>query len=325
MARFAEATRVGFFLGLGGVWRERVIALSKRLCVSESLYWSSRFFVGMGGSMPKPQRFCIYCGGAGLTHEHLFADWLRAYIPRELSEHRSESVIAFPHKTNRTLKRQTGDTHARRLRRVCETCKLGWMSDLQEAAKPYLVPMLEGKSISLNRKAQKIVAAWVAMTTMTAEYLDDKMVAVPQSERDYLRETSQAPKTWRIWIARYNGAKSPKRLWHNAMALTDQKVEGAALYAPAPSNTQTTAISLGDHLFIYVMSSEIAWNLIRRWRLPPTVSSLFRQICPAAAAKVVWPPGRPLTFPEADFIADQFFNRLLRSARKAVLLTPPPG
>jgi hypothetical protein len=274
--------------------------------------------------MSKPQGHCIYCGGTGLSKEHIFADWLRKYVPRELSEHRVEFTITYPHKTEKALERRTGDTHARRLRRVCVACNGGWMSDLQEAAKPYLVPMLEGKRVSLHRKAQKIVAAWAAMTAMTAEYLNEQMVAVPQSDRDHLRKTSQVPKYWRIWIGRYERSGGKKRFWHNAMALTEQKVEGAAIFAPSPSNSQTTAMCLGDHLFIYIMNSEVAWNLVRRWHIPRSVSPLLSQIFPAAAPTVVWPPGRPLTFRETDFVSDQFYNLILREARKASLAFPVP-
>jgi hypothetical protein len=278
----------------------------------------------MDGIMPKPQKFCIYCGGSGLSKEHVFADWLREYIPRELSEHRTEFTVAFPHKTEKVLERRTGDAHARRLRRVCLVCNNGWMSRLQEAAKPYLIPMLEGRPTSLNRKAQKIVATWAAMTTMTADFLREEMAAIPQEERNYLRETSKAPKHWRIWISAYQRGHGRKRFWHNVLALTDQEVDRAAMYARAPSNTQTTSICLGEHLFIHIMSSEVAGNLIRRWRFPRVVAPLMRQICPAAAAAVTWPPDRPLTFVEADFIANQFFNRIVREGRKASLAFPPP-
>ena len=32
----------------------------------------------------KPPGRCIFCGKVGLTKEHMWADWLRSYIPREL-------------------------------------------------------------------------------------------------------------------------------------------------------------------------------------------------------------------------------------------------
>jgi hypothetical protein len=58
-----------------------------------------------------------------------------------------------------------GDIHT-------QTVKLGWMSRLQEAVRPILIPMLKGERITLHRKQQTILARWVAVNVMTAEYTD---------------------------------------------------------------------------------------------------------------------------------------------------------
>lgn len=269
--------------------------------------------------MPKPQRFCIYCGGAGLTKEHLYADWLREYIPRELDEHRTASTITFPHKSETKVRHQTGDTHAKRLRRVCLKCNGGWMSDLQQVAKPHLVPMLEGRRTALSRNAQKIIAAWATMTAMTAEFVDDEMVAVPQIERDYLRETHLPPRSWRIWIGRYARSGMAKRYWHNVMALTDQKIERSALYLPHPSNTQTTTICFGENLVVYLMSSEVelARSIIRRWSFPGNAAPAMSQIWPAKSKPAIWPGAGTLSATGLDYIANDFYRRVERSMYKA--------
>lgn len=273
--------------------------------------------------MPKSQfqRFCIYCGGSGLTQEHLYADWLRKYIPRELPQHLMSSTVSFPHKSETIIQRKTGDTHSRRLRRVCLACNRGWMSQLQQAAMPHVIPMLEGRPTSLNRAAQKIVSAWVAMTVMTAEYANETMVAVPQCERDYLRVTRKPPKTWRIWIGHYSRSHMTQRYWHSALALTDQEVERVTLYVPHPPNTQTTAICFGEHLFVYVMSSDVALarGLIRRWRFPVSSRASLRQIWPSAAAAIAWPLGPPLSGAQVSFIAEDFYKRVERSGYIASL------
>lgn len=262
--------------------------------------------------MAKPQGFCVYCGGPRLSKEHLYADWLRDFVPRDADEHHFATTVAFPHKQTHKLQRRTGDTHARRLRCVCVNCNRGWMSDLQQAAKVHLVPMLRGDRCCLKRDAQKIVAGWAAMTAMTAEYLEKGMVALPQNERDHVRETARPPRTWRIWIARYDGANCKNRWWHNVMALTNQNIEEHAPDTAATPNTQTTSIGSGEHLFIHAMSSEIAWPIIQRWRFPRGLGPLLRQIWPAAASAVTWPPSRPLTADEAWIVSDEFYRRVER-------------
>jgi hypothetical protein len=80
------------------------------------------------------------------------------------------------------------------------------MSQLQERAKPYLVPMLRGDSIELHRNGQTAIAAWVAMMVMVAEnmYPETSMVAVSAKDRRWLYSKYQPPSSrWRVWIGQH--------------------------------------------------------------------------------------------------------------------------
>jgi hypothetical protein len=265
--------------------------------------------------MPKTQSFCIYCGGAGLTKEHLYADWLRNYIPRRGDMHGIQSMIIAPDTTSRSVTMRTGDTHTRKIRRVCgggkEHCNTGWMSELQQDVKPFLLPMLKDEPVALSRSAQKTVSTWAAMTAMTGEFLDsnDEFVAVPQWQRDYLRENQRVPPGWRIWIGRYRWAEGVERWTHHVMSLAEEGYQGPAGDTSYPPNTQTTTICVGNHLVIHVMSSCVAKDIIRRWWFPKHIAPALRQICPAAAATVRWPPARVLEPPEVFYVANEFFRR----------------
>jgi hypothetical protein len=77
-------------------------------------------------------------------------------------------------------------------------------------------------------------------------------------------------------------------------------------------NTQTTMICVGNHLAIYVMSSSVdsGQSLIRKWRMHPLVAPGFRQIWPAAAGAIRWPPESVLT-PYAVYVtANVFFDSI---------------
>src|SRR5262244_643154 len=106
-------------------------------------------------------RKCIFCEGVPLTGEHMWADWLRAYIPRTMSEHLAGAKFDTPGKPPQIkIRRRTGDPHARKNKCVCGPCNSGWMNDLQKAARPFLVPLLMGQKVSLHRKAQTALATW---------------------------------------------------------------------------------------------------------------------------------------------------------------------
>jgi hypothetical protein len=259
---------------------------------------------------------CIFCGAYGLTREHMWADWLRAYIPRTMTEHHYRSVLMYPEGEEVSLKRQTGDPHSRRIKCVCEPCNTGWMSRLQEDTKPFLVPMLTGTSMGLHRRAQTILAAWIAMTAMVAEFSNPERLGILQADRDWLQTHRTAPAHWRIWLGRQS-RRHTHMYWHNVLTFTaDQKVERVPRSFVPEGNTQSTTICLGQHLLIHVMSSEIARRIIRLWRLPSQTRRGLSQIWPIKSG-VVWPPSSGFIFNDLGvrFLADEFYNRVTNDAR----------
>lgn len=75
---------------------------------------------------------------------------------------------------------------------------------------------------ALDQVAQTILAAWVAMTVMVAEYTDAEDVAIPQEDRDFLHRLRLPPPHWRIWIGRHQLQFHPLYA-HNAMTLVAEK------------------------------------------------------------------------------------------------------
>jgi hypothetical protein len=239
----------------------------------------------------------------------MWANWLRAYIPRTLDHHTVALTKVALKSNDQTFKRQTGDPHSRRIKCVCRDCNNGWMGKLQEDAKPFLVPILEGRSATLKRNGQIIMAAWAAMMIMVAEHLDIQMVAIPAADRRWLRNNLRPPSHWRIWIGRHAAVSHPL-FTHNVVSMVPEKeIERIGLEAPVAPNTQTSTILLGKHLIIHVMSSAVARHIIRRWKLPVTFASSLTQIWPIISAEVIWPPiGDVLLDTAIDTIAQQFFR-----------------
>src|SRR5438045_8454454 len=97
----------------------------------------------------KPPGRCIFCGVTGVTREHMWADWLRCYIPRRMREHSVAATIVSPWGHEERVSRRTGDPHSRRIKCVCGECNNVWMSQLQEATKPFLIQTLKGEPTSL--------------------------------------------------------------------------------------------------------------------------------------------------------------------------------
>jgi hypothetical protein len=151
-----------------------------------------------------PSGRCIFCDQPGLTKEHLWPDWLKHFLPRKATDHYhttgSGTMVGdkvFAREPD--LKRQTGDIRSRRLKVVCGPCNNGWMSRLQKAAKPKLVPLLRGNWSELSDGECKAISAWAVMFTTIIERLDLNTAAVTAAERMAFHRDQRLPPNWMIW------------------------------------------------------------------------------------------------------------------------------
>jgi hypothetical protein len=247
----------------------------------------------------------------------MWADWLRNYIPRDMQEHRIRSTVVFPNKQEQSIQRRTGDPHSRRIKCVCRDCNNTWMSQLQESAKPFVVPMLEKQETMLYRNGQTVVAAWITMMVMVAEHLDPDKIAISATERRWFYTNRRSPSHWRIWIGQHHCETHPLYT-HNVLqiATKEEEIQRLPLDTMSASNTQTSTICLGEHLIIHVMSSTIGRSIIRRWKLPPQIEPLMSQIWPVRANVVTWPASAALTDAGINLLAQQLFNRAAADTRR---------
>jgi hypothetical protein len=195
----------------------------------------------------------------------MWADWLKNYIPRTASYHTTAKTLVHPELEDQTtISKRMGDFYARRIYCVCGRCNNDWMSRLQEETKPFLVPMLEGRATVLHKRAQRFLAAWTAMMVMAAEYAERELIAIPASDRTFLREENKPPEHWHIWIGAHRNQDFPPYS-HFVSEFIENETQGSSDGLSEAPNTQTTTICVGDHLVIFAMSSIIGNDLFRRW------------------------------------------------------------
>lgn len=151
---------------------------------------------------------CIYCGERRkLTKEHVFPDWIRNILPRKSGRHTLRFVDKASARAEdiQTLKKIDGDPGSLRIRRVCGVCNGGWMSTLQQKAKPIITALVMGEGDTLTSAQQRIIAGFVAMTVVINDYKHPEYVAISAIERQILRATGTPPRSWWIWLGRYAG------------------------------------------------------------------------------------------------------------------------
>jgi hypothetical protein len=207
-----------------------------------------------------PQQFgrCIFCGGRGLTKEHVWPNWLRGVLDPSITTPRHfYSTSGFGRR--RSFAHRAGSIESRRLRIVCERCNTGWMSRLQNNAKSRLLPLIRGQYISLTEADHKILAAWSMMFTMIIEFLDPMTLATPQRERMEFSRIPVPNNNWMVWFGMADDF--PWAFHHYGWWFTKRDDVAVDLSKP-PSvvlprcNLQSTAIRVGK-LLVLTYSSRV--------------------------------------------------------------------
>jgi hypothetical protein len=105
-------------------------------------------------------RECIFCGATSdITREHIWADWLKEYIAKDIDGYQAATITINQPSVASTVreKKISGDPRSRKAKCVCGSCNNGWMSQLQERAKPLVLSLIEGCQIEGQmRIAQRV-------------------------------------------------------------------------------------------------------------------------------------------------------------------------
>lgn len=289
-------------------------AASKRRCVSCAENFS--LFGSFLSAMPNPKRLCIFyqpgCNRA--SKEDVWPTWLSQYIPRNLKKYTTMSALVHP--THSDIERETidGDPRSRRVKFVCRSCNNGWMSVLQNTAKPVLLPLVRGGSATLTQRDKDVLAAWCTMSVMTSDFFYPEKQAIPQADRDYLRANMLPPENgWKIWIGYFSRTNWMAHWVKNSMPISSEEhiPEIAPNGIPRP-NTQATTLIFGK-LYVHVFSSVHA-DLVAKATIGGRAIGRLVRIWPRLSNTVVWPP-LPMTDRDADDIAGAIFNELDRLSR----------
>jgi hypothetical protein len=199
---------------------------------------------------------------------------------------------------------RVGDFHNRKLFIVCAPCNNRWMSLLQTEAKPYLLTLIKGEPSALDVNIQTIIAAWIAMTVIVAEYFGER-VTTTVSDRHYFRKVKKPSDRWKLFIGHFKRGNWKPHLVHHTFPISSSKyhIKRNQFGAPTP-NTQTTALTVGQ---LYIFAASSPTDVFEQWRVTADGAGKLAQIWPIKRNIVGWPP-TALTDSEADSIAGAFFR-----------------
>jgi hypothetical protein len=242
----------------------------------------------------------------------MWPDWLKSVVPRVDNEHtqfltkvdlsRPGYAVVMP-----DLQFKRGPAGARKIRKVCDKCNSGWMSNLETAAKPTLTEMICGKILSLDVTSQTAISAWAMMTSIIAEYTDIPTQSIPASDRQHLMAHKIPTDAWRVWIGKYAGDNWKQRYRHHGIAVG---LDYGFRIIQFGHNTQTSTFVVGD-LLIHATSSTL---LKLESPFEANMHDALVQVWPTSSSTITWPPSRTLNDTDATQISDALFRRILSTS-----------
>lgn len=213
------------------------------------------FFLIMPIDTTKFPGLCVFCASEGLTKEHIWPDWLKHAIPRKDTSHvfatgESQRRRGSLESSEQKVKWGTGDLHSQKLKVVCADCNHGWMSQLQERAKPVLLPLINGTSenFDFTEDQCRLIASWAMMFTMVVEFRDALTGAITYEERNAFKLDARPNDKWKVWTGRKKkiSSKDPWNFYHYAWGLIDGPIPEGVSYK---HSTQTTTFLVGKLVF----------------------------------------------------------------------------
>ena len=162
--------------------------------------------------IPNPPRKCIFCGCTGVSKEHIWeSGWLRIFR-KTLPIFQPWTLWCIERTKLKKEKTENRSAYSGTVKLVCRPCNNEWMSQLQNDAKPILLPLMNGERRALNRREQTILSAWITMFVMVAEFQVPDKVAIQPDARQRFKEALQPPEGTAIWLGMYTRQK-----WHGIM------------------------------------------------------------------------------------------------------------
>lgn len=227
-------------------------------------------------------RHCVFCGYDGKLHaEHAWPAWIRDVLPDGAvkgysQQHRVAVGTGEVTEITPLMRHKAAD---RKVKVVCQDCNGGWMSDLEVAAKPVLVPMIRGEQT--EPVDQTLLSFWAAKTAMMLQFMHpEELRGIPVAHYQHVYEQHEAPQDMRVWLT-----AATERFYRTAHYMRAYRLPGAAppwTLVPGvqrPPDAYTSVMVIGR-----LVISLVGW-MIPGWEFTTAPDDPWR-----TARRCIWPP-----------------------------------
>jgi len=120
-------------------------------------------------SQSRRRVLCIFCDERKpRAREDVISEWMSDELNPTGTVY-TDFITELPGVPLQRRSKKSGNLATLKLRDVCVDCNGGWMSRLENATKPILLPMLRGVAGPLNLSEQRQLAAWCQLKCLTLD------------------------------------------------------------------------------------------------------------------------------------------------------------
>ena len=226
---------------------------------------------------------CVFCrrpfgGEAVMSDEHVFGEWVSKVVPGT-GKFQLDGGCG---QTRRKTKLMELKNHA-----TCVACNTGWMSRIEQAAKPHLVHPIQGQHVRwATGSAQIAVSAWAFKTALMLDCCWEGQL-FPARQYRYLYDLRvPLPETW-ITIAAYGvqpDAKTFRSGWAARSLIGYSTADG-------PGHGYRVTFSVGHLVFqIFGHPGREQLQPVRPVTFGDQEIEAFRTLWPLRVGRLDWPP-----------------------------------
>lgn len=212
---------------------------------------------------PKP---CIFCGRFGdKSREHFYPNWVASHVTYKQPVHHTLTTVTAmgfaPAQVTHEVRRE-GHLVTRKLRVVCRTCNNGWMSQLEESAKPILLRGFSGQPFCLSQDEQDVLSRWACLKAIVAENSEPELATTPAEDRRVFFETQAPPSYFRVALG-IHATSSQTWCVRKAMAISFSRMIQPPLLDGLKKNTQLLTFIFGALVFQVLAARVTKFNLLQ--------------------------------------------------------------
>lgn len=238
---------------------------------------------------------CVFCQrNEPLSAEHVFPRWTQPFLAESQDDEGTHTRITIRAGQADDTRSHRGKPATLTVRSVCADCNNGWMSRLEEQAKPYLLTMIRGHGRTYYEHGQALIATWLVKTALVAGSKFTPLL--PAEIYRQLYDDLQPSDNTIVWLAR-----TP----YEEMHYTDFRpirTHPDESPPPATPNSYSALLAVGQLAgFVVSWLDAVPSTATTEENFGPALV----QAWPRPDGTATWPPrGGALDFDQLDALAD---------------------